>query len=113
MWRAPISICGHYKGSSPSCEKNINTTKVAFDFAKTRFERGITNELDVALAQRYLATLQAGVGPLEAQIAASQNVIAVLLGQFPENLAKELANPGKLPALPAEIAPGLPIDLLR
>jgi NodT family efflux transporter outer membrane factor (OMF) lipoprotein len=93
--------------------KNINVAKTSFDLAKTRFERGITNELDVALAQRYLATLQAGLAPLEAQVAASQHVIAVLLGQFPEELAKELASPGKLPALPPEIAPGLPIDLLR
>ena len=94
-------------------QKNISVAKASFEFAKTRFERGITNELDVALAQRYLATLQAGVAPLNAQITASQNVIAVLLGQFPEDLAKQLAIPGKIPTLPPEIAPGLPIDLLR
>ena len=93
--------------------KNINAARKSYEFAKERFERGITNELDVALAQRYVATLQAGVAPLEAQIAASQNVIAVLLGEFPEDLAKELTRPGKLPAPPAEIARGLPIDLLR
>ena len=93
--------------------ENIKVAKDRFDYAKTRYARGITNELDVALAERYLATLQAGVAPLDAQVAASQHVIAVLLGQFPEDLAKELASPGKLPALPARIAPGLPIDLLR
>jgi outer membrane protein TolC len=53
------------------------------------------------------------MAPLEARIAASQRVIAVLLGQFPEDLAKELARLGKLPALPAQIPPGLPVDLLR
>jgi NodT family efflux transporter outer membrane factor (OMF) lipoprotein len=93
--------------------KNIEVAKGRFDYAKTRFKQGITNELDVALAERYLATLQAGVAPLEAQIAASQHVIAVLIGQFPEDLAKELARPGKLPGLPAQLPPGLPIDLLR
>jgi NodT family efflux transporter outer membrane factor (OMF) lipoprotein len=94
-------------------KKNIRAAKASFEFAKARFDRGITNELDVALAQRYLATLEAGVAPLNAQIAASQNVIAVLLGQFPEDLAAELARPRRLPALPAEVAPGLPLDLLR
>jgi NodT family efflux transporter outer membrane factor (OMF) lipoprotein len=93
--------------------KNIEVAKGRFDYAKTRFKQGITNELDVALAERHLATLQSGLAPLEAQIAASQHVIAVLLGQFPEDLAKELARPGKLPALPAQVPPGLPIDLLR
>jgi NodT family efflux transporter outer membrane factor (OMF) lipoprotein len=102
-----------FQGELAVLRKNINVAKGRFDYAKTRFERGITNELDVALAERYLATLQSGVPPLEAQIAVSQHVIAVLLGQFPEDLAKELARPGKLPALPAQIPPGLPIDLLR
>jgi NodT family efflux transporter outer membrane factor (OMF) lipoprotein len=93
--------------------QNISVAKGSLNFEKTRFQRGITNELDVALAERHLATLQAGLSPLAAQVAASRNVIAVLLGQFPENLAKELASPGKLPALPAHIPPGLPIELLR
>jgi NodT family efflux transporter outer membrane factor (OMF) lipoprotein len=93
--------------------ENIGVAQRGLDFAKARFQRGITNELDVALAERHLATLQSGVAPLEAQIAASQHVIAVLLGTFPEDLAKELARPGKLPVLPARVPPGLPVDLLR
>jgi NodT family efflux transporter outer membrane factor (OMF) lipoprotein len=93
--------------------KNIEVAKRQLEFQKSRFAQGITNELDVALAERYLATLQSGVAPLEAQIAASQHVIAVLLGEFPEDLAKELANPGRLPALPGQVPPGLPVDLLR
>lgn len=93
--------------------KNIAVAKGSYDFVKTRFERGLTNELDVALAERQLATLRAGIAPLGAQVAASQHVIAVLLGMFPEDLAKELASPGKFPALPTHVPPGLPIDLLR
>ena len=93
--------------------KNVDVAKASFDFQKSRFQQGIANELDLVLAERYLATLRSSIAPLEAQIAASQHVIAVLLGQYPEDLAKELAKPGKLPALPAQIPPGLPIDLLR
>ena len=40
-------------------------------------------------------------------------MIAVLIGEFPENLGRELTRPGLLPALPGRIRPGLPIDLLR
>ena len=93
--------------------KNINVAKGGYNFAKSRFDRGLSNELDVALAQRHLADLQARVAPIEAQIAASQHVIAVLLGQFPEDVAKELASEGQMPALPARCPPGLPVDLLR
>jgi outer membrane protein TolC len=37
--------------------QNIGVAKGRLDFEKARFQRGITNELDVALAERYLATL--------------------------------------------------------
>lgn len=94
-------------------QKNIRVASSGYEFAKTRFERGITNELDVALAERHLATLQAGIGPIEAQLAASRHLIAVLLGQFPEDLARELAHSGAIPSLPARVPPGLPVELLR
>lgn len=93
--------------------KNVGVAKAAFDFQKSRVQQGIANELDRELAERFLATLRSNIPPLEAQIAASQHIIAVLLGRFPEDLAKELAKPGRLPALPAQVPPGLPIDLLR
>jgi len=93
--------------------KNIAVAEHYVDFVQERFNRGITNELDVTLAERQRAQLQSQVAPLIAQIDAARYVIAVLVGDFPESLAKELARPGKLPALPTRIQPGLPIDLLR
>jgi NodT family efflux transporter outer membrane factor (OMF) lipoprotein len=93
--------------------KNVGVAKAAFEFQKSRFQQGLANELDLVLAERFLATLRSNIAPLEAQIAASRHVIAVLLGQFPEQLAGELAKPGRFPALPAQVPPGLPIDLLR
>jgi len=93
--------------------QNIDVAKKYVDFVRERFDRGITNELDVTLAQRQSAQLQSQVAPLIAQIKAMQNVIAALVGDYPEDLAKELARPGRLPSLPARIRPGLPIDLLR
>jgi NodT family efflux transporter outer membrane factor (OMF) lipoprotein len=93
--------------------KNIEVAQKYVDFVQERFSRGITNELDVTLAQRELGQLQSQVAPLIAQIDAMRYVIAVLIGEFPETLGKELAKPGILPNLPVRIQPGLPIDLLR
>jgi NodT family efflux transporter outer membrane factor (OMF) lipoprotein len=93
--------------------KNIEVAQKYVDFVQERYTRGITNELDVTLAERELAQFQAQVAPLIAQINAARYVIAVLIGEFPENLGKELTKPGMLPALPARIRPGLPIGLLR
>lgn len=93
--------------------QNIAAARGNVDLAQTRFSRGLTNEMDVSLAQRELATLQADQAPLAAQIDVSRHAIAVLLGQFPEEMAKELARPGPIPTLPTKIPVGLPVDLLR
>jgi NodT family efflux transporter outer membrane factor (OMF) lipoprotein len=93
--------------------QNITAARGNVDLAQSRFDRGLTNELDVSLAKRQLATLQADLRPLAAQIDASRHAIAILLGLFPEDLAKELAKPGALPALPSKVPVGQPIDLLR
>jgi NodT family efflux transporter outer membrane factor (OMF) lipoprotein len=93
--------------------KSIEVAQKYLDFVQERFSRGITNELDVTLAQRELARFQAQVAPLTAQIEAARYVIAVLIGEFPENLGSELKKTGMLPILPRGIRAGLPIDLLR
>jgi len=78
-----------------------------------RYERGITNELDVALATRELDTLQAQIAPLEAQVNAVQYALAVLLGEYPENIVHEMSNPNLIPSMPAPVAAGVPLDLLK
>ena len=93
--------------------RNIGVAQEYVNVTQERFDRGITNELDLTLAQRQFATLQAQTMPLVYQVTAAQYVIAVLLGQFPEDLAGELEKPGMVPQLPEKIQAGLPLDLLR
>jgi NodT family efflux transporter outer membrane factor (OMF) lipoprotein len=78
-----------------------------------RYERGITNELDVALASRELDQIEAQIAPLEAQIHAAMNTIAVLAGDYPEALAQDLAKAALIPVMPEAVEPGTPVDLLR
>ncbi len=94
-------------------QQNIVTARRTVDVAKTRLERGLTNELDVALAQTELAALEAQEAPMAAQISAAQYTIAVLLGRYPEDIVAELVRPAMIPQLPAAIEAGLPLDLLR
>jgi NodT family efflux transporter outer membrane factor (OMF) lipoprotein len=93
--------------------KSIDSARRRRDFVQERFNQGLTNELDVTLAQRQLATFEAGLGPLTGQLQSSQYVIAVLLGQYPETLAKELKMNGPDPRFPAKIPIGLPASLLQ
>jgi len=78
-----------------------------------RYQRGITNELDVALAARELAMLDARIAPVEAQVRAAQYTLAVLVGEYPENMIEGLAKPDLIPTMPAATAPGVPLDLLK
>jgi NodT family efflux transporter outer membrane factor (OMF) lipoprotein len=78
-----------------------------------RYERGITNELDVALATRELATLEAEIAPMEAEVNAAEYTLAVLVGEYPETMVQELSKPDLVPSMPAPTAPGVPLDLLK
>ena len=93
--------------------QDIGVAQESRDFVKLRFERGLTNELDLTLAQRELSTLKSGQAPLAAEIDAARFTIATLLGRFPEQLAFDLDQPKPIPALPPAIAPGLPLDLIK
>jgi NodT family efflux transporter outer membrane factor (OMF) lipoprotein len=78
-----------------------------------RFQRGITNELDVTLADRELADTQAQLAPLQAQVSAGEYTLATLLGRYPEDLVAELSPVAMIPATPQLAPAGLPLQLLR
>jgi NodT family efflux transporter outer membrane factor (OMF) lipoprotein len=78
-----------------------------------RYERGITNELDVALATRELAALEAQQAPVQAEVHAAEYTLAVLLGEYPERMVQELSKPDLIPTMPPPSAPGLPVELLK
>jgi NodT family efflux transporter outer membrane factor (OMF) lipoprotein len=91
----------------------IDVLRESLRIVNIRYERGITNELDVTLATRELATLEAQAAPLAAQVQAAEYTIATLLGVYPEDMVKELAPKAMVPAVPGAVATGLPVDLLR
>ncbi len=78
-----------------------------------RYQRGITNELDVTLADRELADTEAQLAPLQSQVSAGQYTLATLLGKFPEDLTTELTPAAMIPGTPDLYAAGLPLQLLR
>ena len=78
-----------------------------------RYQRGITNELDVMLARRELATVEAEIPIVDAEVSSGEYAIATLLGEYPEDLVHELSAPHMVPSVPTAVAAGLPLDLLR
>jgi NodT family efflux transporter outer membrane factor (OMF) lipoprotein len=78
-----------------------------------RYQRGIINELDVALAARELASVEAQLAPMQAQASAAQYALAVLLGAYPEKMVEELSKPDLVPSMPPAAPLGTPLDLLK
>jgi NodT family efflux transporter outer membrane factor (OMF) lipoprotein len=94
-------------------DENLRTEMQSVDLVQAAYDRGITNELDVTLARRELATIQSQTAPLQYGIAEARRRLTILLGQFPDDLAAELIRPAPLPLPPEQIKPGLPVDLLH
>ncbi len=94
-------------------QKASDVLRESLRIVNIRYERGITNELDAALATRELATLEGQIAPVEAEAKAAQYALAVLVGEYPENMVAELSKPDLIPTMPAAAAPGVPLDLLK
>jgi NodT family efflux transporter outer membrane factor (OMF) lipoprotein len=110
--RAYVDLRG-YQIQVSVLRKAHDSLQESLRIVNIRYERGITNELDSALATRELNTLDAQIAPEEAQVSAAEYALAVLLGEYPENIVRELKTPDLIPAMPEPVAAGAPIDLLR
>jgi NodT family efflux transporter outer membrane factor (OMF) lipoprotein len=91
----------------------IDAAQRNLDLVQNRAKQGITNDLDVTLAQRELASLQATVPTIQSDVSTAEDLIAVLLGRYPEDIVAELSRPRPIPAFPPRIAVGTPSELLR
>jgi NodT family efflux transporter outer membrane factor (OMF) lipoprotein len=106
----------HLRGTQRRLEiarQNVTLQQRTLDLVRRRLALFLTNELDVALAERQLETTQAVVPPLTAEVANTQRQIAVLLGGDPQALYDELGRIVPLPQPPAAVALENPSDLLR
>jgi outer membrane protein TolC len=80
---------------------------------QARFRAGAVSELDVATAQASLSDTQSLIPALEDGVRQATLALCVLLGRTPGDLSAELVGPATVPVARAEIAVGIPADLLR
>jgi NodT family efflux transporter outer membrane factor (OMF) lipoprotein len=112
MVRAYVDLRG-FQSQLAVLDQDIRLAGESRDFVKIRFERGLTNELDLTLAEREVSVLTARKAPLEAERDASLSAIALLIGRSRGELPKDLAVAQPLPTLPNSVDPGQPLTLLR
>src|SRR6266404_9098768 len=72
--RAYIELRG-FQAQIAVTRSNVESARRRLQFVQDRFNQGLTNELDVTLAQRQLAAFEAGLGPLAGQVQSSRYVI--------------------------------------
>lgn len=94
-------------------KSNVEIQERGLRIAEVLFKGGETSELDVQQARSLLHNTQSTIPVLEISVRQAQNGLCVLLGIPPSNLSELLKGSGPIPAAPAEVAVGIPADLLR
>jgi NodT family efflux transporter outer membrane factor (OMF) lipoprotein len=94
-------------------DDNLGTQKESLRIARAQFEAGETSELDVQQALTQLAQTQAQIPGLENSLRTSKDSLAVLLGTTPDAVDDLLGQGMAIPSAPAQVATGMPKDLLR
>jgi NodT family efflux transporter outer membrane factor (OMF) lipoprotein len=93
--------------------QNVEIQGRSLEIADVRFKAGAVTELDVAQAQSLLKSTEAGIPRFQTDIRQAKNALAILLGKLPGEIDAMLGGPGLIPEIPAQVAVGIPTELLR
>ena len=93
--------------------ENARVQEQALDIARSRFKNGATSELDVAQATTLLESTRSTVPELQIGHQQARNALCTLLGQTPGTVEALLTGSRAIPRAPAQVAVGLPAEMLR
>jgi NodT family efflux transporter outer membrane factor (OMF) lipoprotein len=94
-------------------ELSADIQQESLELAQFRYEMGLTSYLDVLQAKSNLAETKASIPTYRTEAFFAISRLAVLLGTTRDSLNNELFEPDNIPKPDANIAMGLPTDLLR
>lgn len=92
---------------------NADIQQRSLRIAEAQYRNGISTELDVQQAKALLHGTRALVSSLEIGLRQSKNALSILLGMPPDDLADLLGPKGAIPSAPAEVAVGIPAEVIR
>ena len=93
--------------------EDVKARRENVELNEAKFRGGLIPELDLARARGALANAESTIPLLENALRAAMHRLAVLLGQEPMSLVKELSVKTDLPQVPENLPAGLPSELLR
>jgi NodT family efflux transporter outer membrane factor (OMF) lipoprotein len=93
--------------------QNVALQEEGLKITESRFRNGVVTELDVTQARTLLESTKTDIPRLESGLRQSQNALSTLLGQPTGRIQALLEGPRVIPVAPAEVAVGVPVELLR
>jgi len=93
--------------------ENIAIQQRSLELTTNQFETGSVTELDMQQATSQLRNTQASVPNLLISLEQAQHALSILMGMPPQDLNEMLGSTNGIPTAPAEVATGIPADLLR
>jgi len=94
-------------------QKNLEIQRGSLLLAQNRFDEGKVTKLDVTDGLSNVAQTEANICPLESARRQAVNQLCTLMGIPPQNLDGMLAGHRGIPSAPAQVAVGIPAELLR
>jgi NodT family efflux transporter outer membrane factor (OMF) lipoprotein len=102
-----------YQARLKVVRENIESQEESLRVARAKFDAGEVSELDVDQAETLLNNTKASIPALETSLQQFKNGLAILLGKPPHEFNALLSEKAKIPAAPADVALGMPQDLIR
>jgi outer membrane protein, multidrug efflux system len=91
--------------------ETVNTQTDSVKLTQLRLDHGVATKLDVLQAQQVLDTANVQIPDLERQIAQEENAISILLGNYPQDVARGI--PLVDQTLPPEVPAGVPSSIIE
>src|SRR5271169_1708700 len=89
----------------------VKTQQDSVKLTSLRLDHGVATKLDVLQAQQVLDTANAQIPDLERQIAQEEDALSILLGDYPQDIARGIPLVGQ--TLPPEVPAGLPSSIIE
>ncbi|MGC4049563.1 MAG: efflux transporter outer membrane subunit, partial [Paludibaculum sp.] len=102
-----------YQAQLAITKANLAAQEETYRLTTAKHESGLATELDVQQAALSVESTRAGIPTLETGVQKAANAISVLVGERPGAVDELLAAVKPVPVIPAEVAVGLPADLVR
>jgi NodT family efflux transporter outer membrane factor (OMF) lipoprotein len=102
-----------YQSQITVTQSNLAKYRETYEMTLAKRESGLSSDLDVAQALETVQSTEATIPTLEIDLQQTKNALAILLAQRPGSLDSELSEVKPIPVIPAEVAVGIPGDLVR